>query len=100
MVISEKVKILYKEYAVEQKQNLHEGAAELYGQIDYLAEKIYLNPASSKEQQKATLLHELIHGLDEVYDIRLKEGQVEKLGNALYMMIRDNPEMFEGSDAV
>ena len=49
----------------------------------------------TEEQKKATLIHELIHGLDEAYIIGLKEKQVEKLGNALYMLIRDNPEMFK-----
>ena len=33
--------------------------------------------------------------LDEVYIIGLKEKQVEKLGNARYMLKRDNPEMFK-----
>lgn len=43
-------------------------------------------------------LHELLHGLDEMYGIDLKEKQVEKLGNALYMLIKDNPKMFERGD--
>ncbi len=29
--------------------------------------------------------------------IGLEETQVEKLGNAVYMLIRDNPKMFERS---
>ncbi len=47
-----------------------------------------------EEQQRATLCHEMLHGLDEMYSIGLKEKQIEKLGNALYMLIRDNPELF------
>lgn len=94
MVLPKKVKILYKEYGIEACDNLHDDGNELYGQIDYLQEKILLNTAGSEEQQKATLIHELIHGLDEMYSIGLKEKQVEKLGNAVYMLIKDNPEMF------
>lgn len=94
MVIPEKVKVLYKEYSIEQQENLHDGPDELYGQIRYMEEKIYLHPSASEEQQKATLIHELIHGVDEIYRIGLKEGQVERLGNALYMLIKDNPDMF------
>lgn len=45
-------------------------------------------------KKKATLCHEIIHGLDDMYCIGLKEKQVEKLGNALYMLILDNSEMF------
>lgn len=99
-MITEKIKILYKEYSVEYQENLHDGAGELYGQIHYLPEKILLNPAASDEQQEATLIHEVLHGIDELYGIGLKEKQVEKLGNALYMLIKDNPKMFEGSDAI
>lgn len=53
MNIPEKVKILYKEYTVEEQENLHDGSTDLY-------------------------------------------GQVEKLGTAMYMLIRDNPHMFGG----
>ena len=37
----------------------------------------------------------MIHALDEMYGIGLKEKQVEKLGNAFYMLQKDNPELFE-----
>ena len=94
MRIPTKIKILYKEYTVEHEPNLHDQGGDLYGQIDYMIEKIYLNPNSSEEQQKATLIHEIVHGLSDMYGIGLKEKQVEKLGNAFYMLIRDNPGVF------
>lgn len=99
MQLPKKINILYKEYEVDMQENLHDGGEELYGQIHYLLEKIFLNPASSEEQQKATLIHEVIHGLDDMYNIGLKEKQVEKLGNAIYVFVKDNPEMFGRSDA-
>lgn len=95
MRIPDKVKILYKDYDIEEKNNLHDNGGDLYGQIHYLPEKILLNSESSQEQKQATLIHEIIHGLDEMYCIGLKEKQVEKLGNAFYMLVRDNPQMFE-----
>lgn len=94
MQIPEKVKILYKEYTVEEQENIHDGEADLYGQIHYLPQRIILNADCSDKQKEATLLHEVIHGLDEMYGIGLKEKQVDKLGNALYMLIKDNPHMF------
>lgn len=96
MLIPNKVKVLYKEYTVEEQVNLHDEKGDLYGRIHYLPEKIFLNACASEEQKKATLIHEIVHGLDEMYDIDLKEKQVEKLGNALYMLIKDNPGMFSG----
>lgn len=94
MIIPNKVKVLYKEYTVEEQTNLHDGGGDLYGQIHYLPQKIILNTDASEEQKKTTLLHELIHAMDEMYSIGLKEKQVEKLGNAFYMLLRDNPGVF------
>ncbi len=94
MNIPEQVKILYKNYRIEKREELHDGAEELYGQIQYLEEKILLRENVSEERQEATLCHEMLHGLDDMYSIGLKEKQVEKLGNALYMLILDNPEIF------
>lgn len=95
MKIPGKIKVLYKEYTVEETANLHDNGGDLYGQIHYLPEKIFLNVDAKEEQKKSTLLHELIHAMDEIYSIGLKEEQVEKLGNAFYMLQKDNPELFE-----
>lgn len=94
MNIPESVNILYKKYDIEMVDNLHDEKGDLYGQIRYLPEKIYLNSAAKEQQMKATLIHEVIHAMDEMYNIGLKEKQVEKLGNAFYMLIEDNPELF------
>ena len=95
MKIPGKIKVLYKEYTVEETVNLHDNGGDLYGQIHYLPEKIFLNVDARVEQKKSTLLHELIHAMDEIYSIGLKEKQVKKLGNAFYMLQKDNPELFE-----
>lgn len=80
---------------MEETANLHDNGGDLYGQIHYLPEKIFLNVDAREEQKKSTLLHELIHAMDEIYSIGLKEKQVKKLGNAFYMLQKDNPELFE-----
>lgn len=95
MIVPEKVKILYKEYGIELREGLHDENGELYGHINYLSQKIYLNEEASEEQKKATLMHEIVHGLDEMYDIGLEEKEVEKLGTALYMLLKENIEMFK-----
>ena len=94
MKIPSEVKILHKNYAIEERECLVDGQDELYGQIHYLKEKILLNSMASYEQRKATILHEILHGLDEAYCIELEEKQVQKLGNALYTFIKDNPCLF------
>ncbi len=100
MIIPEKVNILYKTYTIDFVDNLHDGAIDLYGHIQYVDEKILLNTGSSEEQQRATLVHELLYGMDDIFNIELEEKQIEKLGSALYMLIRDNPDMFKEGKAL
>lgn len=95
MNIPQKVKILYKEYEVHEQPNIHDEQGDLYGQIQYLPQVILLNADAGEESKKATLIHEVLHGLDEMYHIELKEKQIEKLGNALYMFIKDNQRIFD-----
>ena len=96
MIIPEQVHLLYKDYEVKKTNNLWNDSGEtLYGQTQYIEQLILINENASEEQQKATLIHELVHGLDELFGIELKEEQVKKLGNAFYMLIRDNEEMFK-----
>jgi transketolase C-terminal domain/subunit len=93
--------IAYKEYAVTMDKNIHEGGAELYGCMDSKTETITLDADLSHEQKCATLLHECIHAMDDVYAIGLSEEQVVKLGTGLYLMLRDNPELYgDGSGEI
>ena len=95
MIIPDSVNILFKKYTVCRDNNMRDDKGNLlYGQIDHIEQLITLNEDAGLEQQKATLMHEMVHGLDNLYSIGLKEKQVEKLGTALYMLVRDNPGMF------
>ena len=96
MMLCGEVKVGYKHYKVKEEQNLHESEAELQGQIRYLEQEIALREDMTEESKEATLMHECLHALDEMYGIELSEEQVERLGNALYMFIEDNPQMFRG----
>lgn len=96
MRIPDKVKILYKNYTVVRAHNVHNEHNDLYGQIDYGRQVIELDGQYPDEQQKATLIHEVVHGLDDMYRIGLGEKVVERLGVALYQFIKDNPEVFQG----
>ncbi len=52
MYIPKVVKILYKNYKVEERADLHEGNEELLGQIQYLEEKILLREGTSEQQKR------------------------------------------------
>ena len=89
----DKIKIGYKIYEVEEVEPnsiLMASSDECYGQIHYHDKKIYLNSKYDEDQKKSTLIHEVIHGLDEMYVIELDESQVEKLGIAITILLKDN----------
>ena len=92
--IPKEMTIAYKEYAVTMDRNVHDGEAELYGCMDSKTETIVIDQDLSHEQKCATLIHECIHAMDDVFAIGLEESQVVKLGSAIYMMLRDNPELY------
>ncbi len=58
---------MYKDYAVREESNLHDNKSELYGIVRYLEEEIVLNAGASLNQKKATLIHEIIHAIDEIW---------------------------------
>lgn len=76
MIIPEKAKILHLDYDISLTDNIHDTGGDLFGQVDFLCQKIHLNAGASEEQ------------------IGLKERQVEQLGVAIYNLVKDNPEMF------
>lgn len=90
MNIPKKIKVLHLEYEVVEDRNIHEGSTELLGQVQYIQQRILLNEEASHPRKRETLIHEVIHTLDDVYNIGLEEKQVEQLGVAFYNFLEDN----------
>lgn len=88
------IKIGWKTYEIMNASpdtTLTMGGEECYGQIDYDKNRILLNYEFAKtDQGKATLVHEIIHGISHMYHLDLDEPTVERLGDALFTVIKDN----------
>jgi hypothetical protein len=56
------------------------------GKTDFTTSTIYIDKSLTKEQAEVTLLHEIIHGINN----QLSEKEVEFLAQALYLLYRDN----------
>ena len=96
--IPSSVKIGGKVYSIEITDKLFLGAAGHSAEIQYSDLVIRVCP-QARQKMEADLLHEIVHGLFShmgLYDH--DEEQVERLAAALYMLICDNPEMFEKED--
>lgn len=95
MNIPNKVKIGYKDYTVNKVDGeVTEGNTVCYGVIHYDDGIIDISKKYSEDQQKCALIHECIHGIDDVFDIGLSEKQTEKMGKGLYGFMKDNPNIF------
>ena len=90
MPIPNKVKVGWKTYDVILADPTLNGGDELYGQIDYDRCTITLRAAASPDQQRATLVHELLHAVSNMYGLNLDEKLVTDLANALYCVYKDN----------
>lgn len=63
-----------------------------YGQCDTPTQRIIFDPDVHQEQQIDTVLHEVVHGIDEAMVTGLTEEQVRALSTALLAVLRDNPD--------
>ena len=88
--IPNRIKIGWKQYDVVFADSRLNSGAELYGQINYDNCTITLRESSSPDQLRATLIHEVLHAIAEMYGLPLEEKLVTDLANALYTAIKDN----------
>jgi predicted transcriptional regulator len=66
---------------------------DLMGQYDHRRRLIRLSDRVTPEQQRATLLHEILHDIDQAVDADLTEHQVSSINRGLYAVLQDNPEV-------
>lgn len=61
-----------------------------YGEIIFDDDVIRLNERNSKEQDDATLIHECLHGISDMYTLDMSEDLITKLGNAISTVLSQN----------
>lgn len=59
---------------------------------------IEISENQGKQSRELTFLHELVHALLFHFNYEQNEDLVERLAQALYMVIKDNPEVFNNGD--
>lgn len=89
-----KVKIGHRTFKVVEVEcvDKHESLA---GQINYYDSVIKIDSGLDKDHKKETLLHEIIHGVEDFMNLDLEENEVQQLGRGLMMVIKDNPRLLE-----
>jgi len=96
MKMPDKVKIGGLTYAVNLTDVLHNGAG-FDGEIHYDKCEIRIRPQGEARMQ-LILCHEVLHGVYEHLGYsNHDEKQIDELARALYALVVDNPELFNGN---
>jgi Zn-dependent peptidase ImmA (M78 family) len=99
MMLPEKVKISGIDYEIEiaEHQSVENGDI-LLGQISYSEAKIYINEEQNEQLRRATLLHEIVHGVLYHMGSELNDNEkfVEGFSSGLHQVFNDNNWTFGG----
>lgn len=97
MIIPDTVKIGGINYTIHfEEQIIDDHQCELCGQIIYDKAIIKIDSKIQDYQgQCLTLLHEVVHGIARHFKLKLTEKETDHLAIGMYMVITDNPKIFE-----
>jgi hypothetical protein len=84
-----KVKILGKPFQIKWLTEGLDNA--LVGECDSDRQAISIRDGQPLEQEQDTLLHEVIHAIDEAMGLKLREAQVKGCATGLLAVLKDNP---------
>lgn len=102
-MIPDKVKIGWRSYEVVQGEHRSgDNGGDLYGEISYEENKIYIYDKQSEENKIVTLLHEILHGIFYLSghdEWRKNEELIQCVSENLYQVIKDSPDLFKEGDS-
>lgn len=100
MKIPKTVKIGGKVYDVEITDKFDLGNVNVSAEILYNDLVIRVSPQQAPGKMEADFIHELIHGIYDFLGYRNHdEKRIDELAQALYMVIMDNPDIFEDDES-
>ena len=84
------IRIIGKKFTVSYPTSVD---GELVGECDTDKQMITVLDGQPLESEQDTLLHEVLHAIDEMVDAKLKESQVKRLATGLLAVLKDNPKL-------
>lgn len=86
----ERIRILGKRFTVTYGGPMEDG---LVGECDSDALRISIRDNQPLESEQDTLLHEVLHAVDEAMGLKMKEAQVKGAATGLLAVLKDNPAL-------
>ncbi len=77
------------------KDPLSDDEEVVFGEWDMNDMTITLNSKCSPVHSKVTLLHELVHAIDDMLGLELDHQDIYCLSQALYQLVSDNPKLVD-----
>lgn len=90
------IRIGPRRFPVEVHKKLKDGQQELDGKVSYSPPKICVKEDQGPQDFQGTLLHEILHVIDDCYGLGLGEQGVVTLETVLMTVILENPEWARG----
>jgi len=97
----DKIDILGQEFDVQEFTDEHDIDSNLYGMCVYATNEIKIRKELKPKQKGMVFLHEILHAIDYLQELRLKEREIQQLAVALYPIIK-SAEIFNdiGVDSI
>lgn len=88
----ERIRVIGKRFTVQflTAAPLDDG---LNGECDSDEQQILVRDGQPLESEQDTLLHEVIHAIDEAMGLKMKEAQVKGTATGLLAVLKDNPAL-------
>lgn len=72
-----------------------ESMEKAWGEYDYLQQIVRIQKGQHPAFEADTVLHELIHAIDDVMQLGMKERQVHCVASGVLALLKDNPHLLE-----
>lgn len=95
MAIPKRLKVGGITYKVKKVRQIDRSAENVGGLQSETSQEIHLKKGMGRELTEKVFVHELIHAVFCHCDMEHDENKVELLANALYMVAKDNPGVFD-----
>jgi hypothetical protein len=89
------IKIGYKTFKVIYQAKVRYEKKLVNGFIDTSRDKILIDSSILPSKQDQVLIHEILHGIEEVYNTKLTEKQTDVLATGIISVIKDNKELIK-----
>lgn len=85
-----RVKVIGKTYTIDYLDKIDD--EDNLGEHDFTKQRILIRKEQHFEALRDTVMHEVMHAIDEQMSLSLKESQVHALASGLLQLIRENPK--------